>query len=580
MKQRHYSRTGWLAIILLGTMAVFVLRLFQLQIIQHDTYVARAKQSQQRQFTIPAKRGTIYMMDGREAVPVVLNQTVYTMIADPQTVESSQRGQIVTTLRQVAGGEMASDVEQKLNNTASRYEVLARQLTRQQAETLKQKDFAGILYQPNQRRSYPEGQLGAHVLGFVNAEGKGQYGVEGGLDEQLRGQDGVLRSVTDVRNVPLTIGRDNVRIEPKSGQNTVLSIDRTVQSFVEESLRRGIEKAAATEGSALVMNPNNGRVLAMANYPTYSPAEYGKVTDARAFMNNVTMTPFEPASVIKTFIMAAGIDRGVVTPQSTYNNTNCTKVVDRTMCNATLGLAGPTTMQSVINNSLNVGTIHVARQLGGGNDINQTARQIMYQYYHDKFGFGEPTGIEVAEAPGHVYAPDSEQGNEVRYATMTFGQGLNLTMAQVAAGFCSVINGGQYFRPTLVYGTMNDDGTLSTTNNPSIRQTVSQQTSSQMRTMLQTARQSVWLGKSDKPGYTIGGKTGTAETITNGQYTKKETVATYVGYGGREQPEYVIMIRVAAPGKGLNLEGGLHAGPIFTDISNQMIDYMKLAPKG
>ena len=580
MQQLTRSRTGLLAIILLGAMAIFVLRLFQLQIIQHNEYVVRAKQSQQRSFIMPATRGEIYMMDNKTAVPVVLNQTVYTVIADPQMVKTSERDDIITALRDVAGGEIVENAMARLSNETSRYEILARNLTRAQAEVLKEKEFAGILYQQGSVRSYPEGKLGAHVLGFVNSEGEGQYGVEGGLDNRLKGTDGLLRSVTDVRNVPLTVGKDNIRVEPKSGENIALTIDRNVQSFSEEALRRGIEKAGATEGSVLVMKPSTGQVLSMANYPTYDPSQYSKVQDASVFMNTVTMVPYEPASVIKTFLMATVLDKKVVTPSSTYLNTDCIQVADRTMCNALRGLGGMTDMQGVLINSLNVGTITAARRLGNGSQIGLGARQVMYEYYHDKFGLGEKTGIEVNETGGYIYAPDSVEGNEVRYSAMTYGQSLSLTMLQVTAGFCSVVNGGQYFQPTVVDGTVDSSGALTPSQHKPLRQTVSEQTSAEMREMLQVARNSVWLGKSDKPGYTIGGKTGTAETVgASGEYTQNETVATYIGYGGTDTPEYVIMVRIAAPGKGLNLEGGLHAGPVFTEISNWMIDYIKLAPR-
>lgn len=579
MQQLTRSRTGLLAIILLGAMAIFVVRLFQLQIIQHGEYVARAKSYQQRSFVMPATRGEIYMMDGKTAVPVVLNQTVYTMIADPQAVKSSEREKIVSSLREIAGGEMLENVEARLANEKSRYEVLARNLTRTQAEVLKKKDFSGILYQQGSVRSYPEGKLGAHVLGFVNAEGQGQYGVEGGLNERLKGADGMLRSVTDVRNVPLTVGKDNIRVEPKSGENVVLTIDRNIQSFTEEALQAGVDKAGATEGSVLVMNPNTGQVLAMANYPTYDPAQYGKVQDPSIFMNPTTMGAAEQGSIIKTFLIATGLDKGAITPSSTYMNTDCIEVADRTMCNALRGLGGVTDIQGILTNSLNVGTITVGRRLGNGSQINLSARQAMYEYYHDKFGLGEKTGIEVNEDNGHIYTPDTAEGNEVRYSTMTFGQGMTLTMIQVAAGFCSVVNGGQYFQPTVVDGVMDKTGVLTPSQHTSLRQTVSAEVSSQMREMLHVARSTTWLGREDRAGYMIGGKTGTSETVRDGAYTQSETEATYIGYGGVDHPEYVIMVRVAAPGKGLNLEGGLHAGPIFTDVSNRMIDYMKLAPR-
>ena len=581
--KRHLtqSRTGVLAIILLGMMAIFVMRLFYLQIIKHSEYVSLAQASQQRYFVIPAERGKLYMMDGGTAVPVVLNQTVYTVIADPQTVKQEQRQQIIAALQEIAGGEVVSDAAKRLERTASRYEVLARNITRTQAEKLKAKDFVGILYQKGSIRNYPEGQLAAQVLGFVNAEGKGQYGAEGALNDRLKGRDGLLKTVADVRNVPLTLSKDNVRVEAKSGENVALSIDRNVQSYAEEALKRGIDKAGATEGSVMVMNPNNGQVLAMANYPTYNPVEYAKQKDAAVFSNATTMLPFEPGSIVKTFSMATGIDKGVVTSQTTYLNTDCTEVGDRKICNALRGLGGTTSMQSAFNNSLNVGMITIARRLGDGSTITPSARQTLYEYYHDKFGFGEATGIELAEAPGLLYAPN-RPGAEVNYANITFGQGMNATMVQAASAFCSVVNGGQYFRPTVVAGTVDVNGGLKPTVASLLRRTISEQSSATMRGMLSTARAVLnqRMPDKDKPGYDVGGKTGTSETLINGSYTMDETVATYIGYGGANRPEYVIMVRVAAPGKRKNLQGNIHAAPIFTDISNWMIDYMKLAPKG
>lgn len=329
------------------------------------------------------------------------------------------------------------------------------------------------------------------------------------------------------------------------------------------------------------MNPNNGQVLAMANYPTYDPAQFSKVEDAALFNNAVISAPYEPASVIKTFTLATGIDKGVITPQSTYVNTDSIKVYDVTIRNTFLGLTGVTTMQDVLNNSLNTGTVTVAQRLGDGANINRQSRDTLYDYFYNRFGLGHGTGIELAnESAGLVISPEQQEGNAVRYSNMTFGQGLDVTMIQVAAGFSSVVNGGHYYQPTVVAGTLEDDNLSIKAQAPALkRQTVSSSTSATMRTMLHDARQSVsYMRDADKKGYTIGGKTGTAETLKNGSYVKTETVGTYLGYGGKDAPEYVIMVQVAAPNR--NLEGGLHASPIFTDISNWMIEYRSIPPKG
>ncbi len=521
MQRLIRSRTGWLAIALLVVMAAFVLRLFQLQILQYGKYTELARASQQRQFIIPAERGKIYMMDGKTPVPVVLNQAVYTVIADPQSIDDKERSQLVDSLREIAGGEMTENVSERLNNKKSRYEVLAKNITRTQAEKLKKKNFAGVLYQQSSIRNYPEGELGAHVLGFVNAAGEGQYGVEGSLNKQLKGRDGLLQSVTDVRNIPLTVGKNNMRIEAKSGDNLALTVDRNIQNQTELALKKGIEAAGATEGSVIVMNPKNGQVLGNGELSDLQSGGFCQAENGSVFVDSASMVPFEPGSIIKSFSFATAIDKGVITPSSTYNNTDCIKVADRTMCNALRGLDGTMTIQGAFNNSLNVGTITAIRKLGNGSQINLPARQTLYEYYHDKFGFGAKTGIELGEASGYIYPPDSAEGNEVRYSAMTYGQSMNLTMVQVAAGFSSLVNGGQYYKPTVLVGTIDESGNLKSSENKVIRQTVSGGTSSQMRTMLTTARRSSFLSKSDKSGYEIGGKTGTSEAVVNGAYTQK-----------------------------------------------------------
>lgn len=576
----HLSRVNVLSMILVFFMIVFVVRLFWLQVIKHDEYAMAAKSSQQRNFIIPAERGQIYMRDGTDApVPVVLNQTVYNVVADPVTVDSNEIEDIIKELEDTAGGEVVNDFKTKIKNDKSRYEILAKNITRTQAERIKDKDFSGILLQKNSSRSYPEGQLGAHILGFVNNDGLGQYGIEGALNNELKGRDGILQTVTDIRDIPLAVGEDNIRVEPEQGGSVVLTVDRNIQSFTESALKDGVEKAGATEGGVVVMNPNNGQILAMADYPTYNPADYSRVENASVYMNSSTSLAYEPASVIKPFLIATAIDKGVINSESTYYNTDCIQVQDRSMCNALRGLGGTTTIQGILNNSLNVGTITVARRLGNGSSIDLGVRQTLYEYYHDKFGFGSETGIEVSESAGSLISPDNVDGNEVRYSTMTFGQGMLATTLQIASAYSSLINGGVYHNPSLVYG-WQKDGAIETVSAKSSHKTVSAETSASIKQMLYTARGSSWMGKSDISGYLIGGKTGTAEEVVDGLYTATETVGTYIGHGATETPEYVIIVRVAAPGKGLNLEGGLHASPIFTEISNQMVNYLKLSPRG
>lgn len=571
------SRTRFLAWVCLIVMAIFILRLFYLQIIKHDEYVSKALEEQVKPFTIKAERGEIYAMDGRLPVKLVLNEVVYTAFVDPEIVEEPTK--LASALREVAGGNLMDDLEARIKKKDTRYQVVATKVTRKQAELLKSKKLKGLGFQATTQRVYPEGQLASQTLGFVNAEGKGQYGVEGYLDDRLQGRDGLLKTVTDVSNVPLTIGRNAVRIPAKNGDNIALSIDRNIQSYTESALADGLKRTGATNASAIVMDPQTGRILAMANLPTYNPREFTHVTDGAVFNNGVVSTPYEAGSVFKTFTVATGLDKGVIQPNSTYVNTDSITVGDRTIKNAALGHTGTITMQTALNYSLNTGMVTIARRLGDGEQITRGARDTIYQYYHDRFGLGELTGVEISgEAPGNVISPDQPNGNAVQYSTMVFGQGLNVTMVQVASAFCSLVNGGTYYKPTVLQGVVNDDGGLIPEQPTVVRDNVvSKATSDKVRQMTHEAR--LVFPPGDKPGYYIGGKTGTSQTLRNGQYVFDETIATYLGYGGTEESsKYVIMVQVS--GKGMNLEGNIHAKPIFTDISNWMLDYLKLQPKG
>jgi len=561
-------------------MAVFVVRLFYLQVIQHDYYVAEANKEQMKQLVIPAKRGEIYAMDGGKPAKIVLNETVYTVFADPKVVDKPQ--EVVDLVRRVAGGNAQPNLEELLDRKESRYQVLAKKVSRKQAEMMKESHLKGIGFQQETQRVYPEGQMASQTLGFVDAEGKGRYGIEQALNQRLTGADGLLQSVTDISNVPLTIGDKNINKPAKNGDNIVLTVDRNVQAYSEKALAEGMKKSGATHGSVMVMDPQSGKVLAMANLPTYNPGEYTKVQDIAAFNNGTINAPYEPGSDIKTLTMATGLDRGVIQPDSTYNNTDSIKVEDRTISNATKGQTGVITMQHALNYSLNTALVTVAQRLGDGKNITREARDIMYEYFHDKLGLGELTGIELAgEVAGTVISPKEADGNAVRYSNMAFGQGLDVTMVQVCTAFSTIINGGTRYQPTVIAGVMSDDGKSFTKAAPKEPRfgVIGDEASTKVRKMIHDAR-SAFYAAQDRKGYYIGGKTGTSQTIRDGKYVDDETIGTYLGYGGSsgDHPEYVIMVQVSAEKK--QLAGAQDAMPIFTDISNWMIDYLKLQPKG
>lgn len=568
---------------LLLVVAVFIMRLFYLQIIQHDYYVEQANRVQVQPLTIQPTRGELYIYDADELVPLVLNERVYTVFADPSEVRDAEK--TLDGLRPIIGGELAKDADSLLRDASGkiRYRVIARNISRTQAEKIEAKQLRGIGLQQTNRRLYPEGSLAAQTLGYLDSEGKGQYGIEGALDARLAGEAGLLETITDVRKIPLTIGNDDISKPARNGDNLVLTLDRSLQLKAEEVLKAGLEHAKATKGSVVVMNPNNGAIMAMANYPTYDPGTYGKVEDYSVFQNSIVSAPYENGSVIKALTMGAGLDSGAVTPNSTFpDGTGCTQVDDRRICNVEEDpKSASATMLDTLRYSLNTGVVHITKQMGGGS-INRTARDTLYRYFHDQYRFGQLTGIEQAgENAGIVIAPDQAEGNNVRYANMAFGQGMDVTMIQTVSAFSAEINGGTYYQPRLVAGVRTDDGAVTAKEPVVVKENVISKTSSdQARELIWQGRKTGFLGKNDRDGYMIGGKTGTSQVIDpkTGEYSDANSIGSYLGFGGVNRPEYVIMVKVDDAKIG-GYQGTTAAAPIFNDLNNWMLDYLKLQPK-
>lgn len=575
-KLKKMSRTNILGLALLLAFSAIVVRLFQLQIIDNEKYLALADAEQMKRFEIPAQRGLIYAMDGKTPTKLVMNESIYTVFADPQMIKDDEKSEIISKIKEVAGGNVRDGFESLLDKKESRYQILATKISRKQAEMIKESDFTGIGFQETSQRVYPEGQLASQVLGFVNSEG-GQYGIEGALNDELSGKDGQLKTVTDVSGVPLTIGSRDIDTPAEDGKNVVLSIDRNIQAQAEKILKNKLESSGAKDGSVIVMDPQTGKVMAMANYPTYNPAEFSTVTDASVFTNGTTTSAYENGSVIKSLTMAMGIDTGVASPSDTYYNKDFVEIEDRTIKNAVLGHTGMVTFQTAMNYSLNTGMVEIASRLGGG-QINKTARDTMYNYYHDRFGLGEKTGVEVYEEKGTVISPENAEGNAVRYSNMSFGQGMNTTMIQTASAFSSIINGGTLYKASVINGEITSSGEYKQAD-AEVRQenVVKSTTSDQIRDVLVMARNSVGT-TNDLAGYRVGGKTGTSQTIENGGYVDYQTIGSYLGFGGNNTPKFVIMVAVS--GAGQNLQGTQDAGPIFTELSNWMLTYLKIQPEG
>ncbi len=578
-----HSRSRILMWLMIAVGCIFVARLFYLQVVRYDYYNNEALKEHTSKFTLPAQRGLIYAKDGGDAIaPLVLNEASYTVYADPRYVSDVPK--TTDTLRQIAGGDVVDNVEDKLKDKSLQYIVLAKQISQKQADLLTKAALPGVGMQEQDRRVYPEGALAAQTLGYVNNDGQGQYGIEQFLDGDLAGKPGLLKAVTDVHGIPLSVGNNSVQDPAQNGKNIVLTVDRNIQSYVEQALKKGLDKVNAHHGSVVVMDPKTGAVMAMANLPTFDPAHYSQNTDYSAFQNGVVTDPYEAGSVVKTFTMAAGLDAGAVKDSTTYNDTGSVNVDGAVIKNVLQNVNGTRNMMEVFEYSLNTGVVFVLNQLGGGN-LNAQARGKLFDYFTNHFMFNKLTGIEQAgESAGQVVPPNVAEGNNVRYANMTFGQGMDNTMIQLASGFSAMINGGTYYKPHLVDGYVSDDGTeASKVASRIVKSDVISASASRMLSDMMHQARALSLPGQDKPGYFIAGKTGTAQVIDpkTGAYSNKNAIGSYLGFGGNSasDPRYVIMVRVTDAQVGDAVyAGGQAAAPIFADVSNWLLDYLKVQP--
>lgn len=576
-----------LRLIPVAVLIVFVARLVYVNVVEADGYIAMANKMRIASQTLKAKRGEIFMRSGVNGgiTPLVMNERVWNVYVDPYYIkENGDIAEVQSSLIEVMGDKVAKVDWGKVWKDISiekQYYPIASNVEWNIVSKLKEKNLVGVGMQEDSRRVYPQETLAAQVVGFVNAEGVGS-GLEGSLGDSLKGTDGTRKYVRDVRNVPLSIGEENTLIPAKNGTSYVLTLDENIQRKAEAVLKKTVDNSggAAKSASVLVMNPNNGEVFAMANYPTFDPANYSQVKDASVYINRTTASIYEPASVCKPFTYAMAINEGKLDPTESFYNYGYTKVGDRTVKNATgtENQVGRRTFYEALNHSLNTGSIEALRRIGGEN-IPKTARVTMYDYLYNRFRLGQKTGVELYEEQGKIYSPDESEGNAVRYSNMTFGQGMSLTMVQTAAGFSSVINGGKYYKPTIIAGTMEDEKFKSAGERKPEGETISAVTSATMRGMLQEVR-SVNGGKADLPGYNVGVKTGTAETYDDrGNYTSNRTIVGAIGYGGSakegELPAYVILVRI--DGNTL-LWGVSNAVPVFTELSNYMLEYLRIEP--
>lgn len=575
-------RIRWFFVLVAIAIGVFWVRAFYLQVIRHEYYVQAAKSDQLKEYEIPAARGVIRAHNGEELVPIVLNQKLYTVYADPTLVKNAEK--VADTLAELLDGN-ESELRKKLTVKNTRYVVIAKKVDDAKRKAILKHKYPGVGAQEISYRTYPNGVLASQLLGFVNDEGAGVYGIEEALDKKLSGKPGQLKAVTDVNGVPLAANSENVETPPVSGQDLVLTIDIAMQKQLEGILQRGIEHAKSTHGSALIIDPNTGAIKAMANWPTFDPNAYGDVKDPAVFSNPAVSTPLEVGSSMKPLTVAAAIDLGAIQPDTRYNDPAVWNIDDSKITNVEGGRTpGQRSIAELLNLSINTGATWLLMQMSkpGGTEITKQGREQWHDYLINHYRFGQVTGIEQGyEAVGSVPEPNEGYARNLAYANTTFGQAMTATPLQMAAAYSAMLNGGTYYQPRLIDQMIAADGKV-TTMAPKVLKTgvVKPATSDGMRPLLEYVVENHSIGtRFDERLYGVGGKTGTAQVAEpGGGYKANDFNGTYVGFVGGDKPEYVISVVVYEPKLG-GYAGSVAAQPIFANLADMLIDNFGVTPR-
>lgn len=604
-------RTFWLMLVL-GILAFVVLffKLYDLQIIQHKQMQTRALDQQTSQTVVSAFRGTIYDRNGSQlAVSVSAEDVVMSPfhMKKQRDEEAERLEKIRLENAQLAEGEKKKsvdtivlwdydslaakladildlsqdDIQERMNNTNSQYELLAKKVDEDTADQIRQLindlNIEGLDLVATSRRVYPYGSLASHILGFVGAENTGLYGLESRYDQYLQGQSGLVVSAKDVKGNPLPYEYEQY-FAAQSGQDVVLTLDANVQYYLEKYVGEMADKYGAENGATgIVMDVKTGGILGMVSYPTYDlnsaftvqNDQFKKgLTDTsdqlmKQWRNKALNDTYEPGSTFKILTMSAAMEEGLINMNTTYTCTGGIHVSDATIhCT---GTHGTQTLKEAAAHSCNPAFITFGLQLGN---------EKFYEYMND-FGLMNGTGIDLdGEATGVFASPESF--TQLDLACYAFGQNFNVTPIALIAAQAACVNGGYLHTPYLVEQIVDSDGSITYQHdNTPVRQVVSEETSAHVRECLEYVVSDGTGRNGQVKGYRVGGKTGTADKGQTG-----DLVVSFVSFAPADDPQVIILVTMDTPSRsaGTSVSGGSMVAPVNSKIMADILPYLGIEP--
>ncbi|MBI2862290.1 MAG: penicillin-binding protein 2 [Chloroflexi bacterium] len=536
-------------------------RLFYLQGVMADYYKVLASDEHWRVEQVPARRGTIAASDG---APLAVSVQFETLYAETKYIENSER----------TAAKLAQALEQPYE------ELLAKVATKQDMPTLVEErlpteiadrvralHLSHVYLVPTPKRYYPEGSFAAQAIGFVGRDLQGLAGLEYGMDAQLAGKPGVVLAERDTGGRAITLG-GQISQPPEGGYDVILTIDHSIQQYVEQQLAEAVKKHQARGGTVIVMDVKTGAILAMANEPSLdlSHLDLSDPEQQKRFHNPAVSDLYEPGSVFKIVTMASGLDSGTVTPGTTLVDKGFFTYGGVTVWTWNRAPNGLETMTEVLVHSSNVGAAFVSTSVGA---------ETFYRYVR-AFGFGQATEIEIdGEAAGLIRAPGDPAWSPADLATNAFGQGIAATPLQVVTAIAAVANGGLLLRPHLVKE-LRRDNEIQQTPTTAVRRVISTQTARQLTDMMVAVVDGSALGMAKVPGYTVAGKTGTADIATTGGYNTAFTIASIGGFAPAQAPRIAVLVKIDAP---QDIPWGEQvAGPVFSSVIRQALSTLGIPP--
>ncbi len=522
-----------------------------LQGVQGAQLSSEAAYQQTEVVTVPGLRGSILDRFGN---PLAISEDAATIFATPYQVKNPR--QTAEKLANILELD-SSDVLESLTEDSG-FSYVAQKVELPKAARVERLELPGIGQLPDSLRSYPQGELAAQVVGAVGSENQGLTGLELGEEQALKGSDGERQVVKDALGEPIRLETVS---EASDGHDIRLTLDPAIQKRAERVLARVGETYAPRGATAIVMDPTDSEILAMANWPPSDPSDLSSASP-EDLMNRATGFTYEPGSTFKAFTVSAALEEKLVTPETTYTLAPSIQVADRVIEESHARGTETMSVAEILAHSSNVGAVTIGLQLGSE----------LFDRWIRRFGFGRPTGVQFpAEEQGLV--PDLDEYSGSTMGNLPMGQGLSVTPMQMIAGYAAIANGGELRRPQLIKS-VDGEGV----HEPPGHRVIDPEVASEVRTMLTgVLAPGGTASEVSVPGYTLAGKTGTAEVAENGTYSETKYVASFIGFAPADDPRLLVAVIVDEP-QG-DIYGGSVAAPAFGEIAAFALPYLGVPPQ-